>query len=461
MLTNTICAISTALSPCAISIVRMSGPDAVSIVKKIFVPHNEKSFNSLKSHTIHYGQIKDNYNEEKVLDKVLVSYMKAPNTYTGEDVIEINCHGGVYITKEVLNLLLKNGAHLAEPGEFTKRAFLNNKVDLTQAEAVMDLINSETKALADSSINQLNGSLSYYVNSIRKELLNILSTIAVNIDYPEYDEPEITVQDIKDKLVDLSNKISDILNTANTGKLIKEGIKTAIVGKPNVGKSSLLNKLLKEDRAIVTDIPGTTRDTVEEYISINGIPLKLVDTAGIRDAQDEVERIGINKSKSLINSSDLIIAMFDWSKELDDSDIEILSSLKDKKYIILINKLDLEQKINMDEMKKYINEENIIKLSIKSDDNINILEEKIKNFFFSDTLNISNELIITNERHKDLLYKASSFIEKAINEANQNVSQDLLSINLTSVLEELNIITGESVSDEIINSVFHKFCVGK
>ncbi|MCQ2910831.1 MAG: tRNA uridine-5-carboxymethylaminomethyl(34) synthesis GTPase MnmE [Clostridia bacterium] len=462
MLTNnTICAISTALSPSAISIVRMSGSDALDIARKVFIPVNPDRFNKFESHTIHYGNIVDNFNDNKVLDNVLLTYMKGPKTYTGEDIIEINCHGGTYVTKEVLALLLKNGASMAEAGEFTKRSFLNGKMDLSQAEAIMDLINSETKMFAESSINQIRGSLSFYIKEMKNEVLNILSKIELNIDYPEYDEPELTIKEIKDKLLVLDSKLDDILKTSDTGKIIKEGIKTAIVGKPNVGKSSLLNNILKEERAIVTDIPGTTRDTVEETINLDGIPLKLIDTAGIRRANDEVEKIGIEKSKDLVSSSDLVIAMFDKSRELSDEDFEILKLLKDKKSIVVINKSDLDSKIDINELGKYINTDDIIYISAKNDLHLTSLEDKIKTLFFNNDISINNDIIITNIRHKDSLLKAKSYINEAINEASNNTPQDLIAIKLESAMAELSLITGESISEEVVNAIFHNFCVGK
>lgn len=462
MLTNsTIAAISTSLSPSAISIVRMSGSDSVNIIKKIFRPINEDRFNKLESHTIHYGNIVDNFNDNKVLDNVLVTYMKGPRTYTGEDIIEINCHGGAYVTKAILQLALRNGASMAEPGEFTKRSFLNGKMDLSQAEAVMDLINSETEMFATSSINQVRGSLSFYIKEMKQEVLNILSKIELNIDYPEYDEPELTIKEIKEKLDVLKDKLDSILSTSDTGKIIKEGIKTAIVGKPNVGKSSLLNNLLKEERAIVTEIPGTTRDTVEEAINLDGIPLKLIDTAGIRKANDEVEKIGIEKSKDLVKSSDLVIAMFDSSRALDDEDIEILELLKDKKCIIVLNKSDLDKKIDINEMSNYININDIIYISAKNDLHLTSLEEKIKSLFFNNDLKINNDIIITNIRHKDSLLKAKDFIIEAIEECEKNTPQDLIAVKLESVMGELSLITGESISEEVVNAIFHNFCVGK
>ena len=387
--------------------------------------------------------------------------MKAPRTYTGEDIVEINCHGGIYVTKAVLALVLKNGASMAEPGEFTKRSFLNGKMDLSQAEAVMDLINSETEMFATSSINQVRGSLSYYIKELKGNLLDILSKIEVNIDYPEYDEPELTVNEINIKLKEIKNKIESVLSTADTGKIIKEGIRTAIVGKPNVGKSSLLNNILKEERAIVTDIPGTTRDTVEETINLDGVPLKLIDTAGIRKANDEVEKIGIEKSKDLIHSSDLVIAVFDSSRELSDEDIEILKTLTDKKAILVLNKSDLPQVIDISKMSEYIDTSNIISISAKCDLHLTSLEEKIKLLFFNNDIKVNNDVIITNIRHKDSLHKAKKFIDDAIIESENNVTQDLISINLKSAMNELSLITGESISEEIVNAIFHNFCVGK
>ncbi len=455
---NTICAISTALSHGAISIVRMTGPSAFDIIKKVFKPKNEERFFKFESHTIHYGSIYDN---DKILDDDLVSIMKGPKTYTGEDIVEINCHGGVFITKEVLEVILKNGAHLAEAGEFTKRAFYNGKLDLSQAEAVMDLLSAQSSASADISIKQLKGSLSSYINAMRGDILSILSTIEVNIDYPEYDAPELSIEEIKIKLTTLSEKINDILLTANTGKIIKEGIRTVLIGKPNVGKSSLLNRFLREDRAIVTDIPGTTRDTVEEYFNLDGIPLKLIDTAGIRDADNEVEKIGITKSKDLIKDADLVLALFDSSNNLEDEDIEILNMLPKTNVIGILNKTDLDSKIDTNKINEYIDSSNIISLSIKSDEDIKIIEDKIKSLFFNDKISVNNDLIITNTRHKDSLFKAKEYIDETIDACLAYVPQDLLSVKLQSALIELSNITGQNISEEIVNSIFHNFCVGK
>ncbi len=454
MLTShqTICAISTALSQGAISIIRLTGPNAFSIVQKVFLPMHGEYFEDYASHTLHLGNI---VHQGEVIDQVLLSIMKAPNTYTGEDLIEINCHGGVLITKKVLEVLLEAGAYLAEPGAFTKRAFLNGKLDLTQAEAVNDLISGSSDYALNIAIKQLHGGLSKYISDLAEQMLSLLSHIEVNIDYPD-EVDELGKEKIQEKLVEIKAKIDALLKTADTGRMIKEGIKTVIIGKPNVGKSSLLNRLLKYERAIVTDVAGTTRDTLEELLNLDGIPIRLVDTAGIRETPNEVERIGIRRTRDWIKEADLVLCMFDASNALTEEDFSILALVRDKKTIGIINKTDLPSRLDTSRLEGI----ETIQMSIQQDTGIVELEDKIKELFFKDQLSVSNDLLITNIRHKESLIKARECIQKVLEEI-ERVPEDLLSIDLTNAYAHLRNITGENVSEDIIHSIFHHFCVGK
>ena len=436
----------------------MSGKNCFEILEKIFEPKNIEDISKIKGYTIKYGSIKEN---GTIIDEVLVSYFKAPKSYTTENMCEINSHGGIVIIRKILDLCLKNGAELAEPGEFTKRAFLHGRIDLLQAESVIDVINAKSEREARTSVKQLEGYLSKEIKDIKQEILNVMVNMEVMIDYPEYDVEDVTNVEIEEMLKHVKNRLKKLEESFDNGKIIKEGIKTAIIGKPNAGKSSLLNALLKEDRAIVTEIEGTTRDTIEEFVNINGISLKLIDTAGIREARDVVEKIGIEKSKSIANTADLIIAIFDSSKELTNEDIQILNIARNKKSIIILNKIDIMTKI--DETEKEFDEfkGNIIKISALNCTGLEKLQEKITEMFNLNKINIDNENIITNLRHKNLISKAIENIEKTENSLKDKMPLDIISICIKDILENLGKITGEFITDEIINEIFSKFCLGK
>ena len=453
---STIVAISTASGIGGIGIIRMSGENTFNILDKIFIPKNKQNITEIKGYTIKYGKIVDN---NKQIDEVLVSYFKAPKSYTTEDMCEISSHGGQVVMKQILEACLKNGAEIAEPGEFTKRAFLNGRIDLSQAESVIDIINAKTSKEAEASLNQLNGFLNKDITKIKEKIYSIMVDIEASIDYPEYDIEEVSNKKALNTLIDVKNELIKLENTFLNGKIIKEGIKVAIIGKPNAGKSSLLNLLLKEERAIVTDIEGTTRDTIEEFISINGIPIKIIDTAGIRNANDIVEKIGIDKSKDIANKADLIIAIFDSSKELTEEDFEILDIIKNKLNIIILNKIDLKNKIDENKLLK-INKD-IIKVSILNNEGVDKIYEKISELFNLEKINLDNSVTITNERHKNEIIKAKQNIENAINSLNENMPMDIITVYIKEALENLGNITGENVSEDIINNIFSKFCLGK
>ena len=400
---STIVSISTAPGIGGIGIIRMSGEKSFEILDKIFKPKTSQKIEDIKGYTIKYGHIVEN---NEIIDEVLVSYFKAPRSYTTENMCEINSHGGNVVVKKILEICLKNGAELAEPGEFTKRAFLNGRIDLAQAESVIDVINAKSDKEAKSGIKQLEGYLSKEIKGIKQEILDVLVNIEVTIDYPEYDTPEVQEKEIAQMLESVGKKLKKLEKSFDNGKIIKDGIKTAIIGKPNAGKSSLLNAILKEDRAIVTDIAGTTRDTIEEFVTINGIPLNLVDTAGIREASDEVEKIGVEKSIKQANDADLIIAIFDSSKDLEEEDIEILNLIKGKKSIILLNKSDLNSKINENDDRFTSITENILRISALNKYGIDELYEKIAELFNLNEINLDNEILITNIRHKNIISKS-------------------------------------------------------
>ena len=455
---NTIVAISTAMGNGGIGIVRMSGEKSFEILEKIFRPKNKDAF--IKGYQIKYGNIVDPRNEE-IIDEVLVSYFVSPKSYTTEDMCEINTHGGMVVEKRILELCLENGAEIASPGEFTKRAFLNGRIDLSQAEAIIDLINSKTIREARESINQLEGHLSSKIESIRQKMLDLMIAIDVNIDYPEYDEEEVTKNKSLNELKIILEELIKLENSFNTGKVLKDGVRTVILGKTNAGKSSLLNRILKEDRAIVSNIEGTTRDTIEEFVDIEGIPLKLIDTAGIRNSSNEIEQIGIQKSKKLANSADLIIAIFDITKNLDEDDQELLEIIKDKKCIILLNKIDIfPENIDLENKLKLINK-NILKISAMEDIGIQSLYDKIIELYSFNTESLSNDVLISNERHKILIQKAKMEINEAINATENDMYIDIISIYITNAMNYLAEITGNNVTDDVIDEIFKKFCLGK
>ena len=455
---NTIVAISTAMGNGGIGIVRMSGEKSFEILDKIFRPKNNDGF--IKGYQIKYGNIIDPKNEE-IVDEVLVSYFVAPKSYTIENMCEINTHGGMVVEKRILELCLENGAEIAGPGEFTKRAFLNGRIDLSQAEAIIDLINSKTVREAKESINQLEGHLSSKIENIRQKMLNLMIAIDVNIDYPEYDEEEVTKNRSLNELKSISEELIKLEHSFNSGKILRDGVKTVILGKTNAGKSSLLNRILKEDRAIVSNIEGTTRDTIEEFVDVEGIPLKLIDTAGIRNSSNEIEQIGIQKSKKLADSADLIIAIFDITKNLTEDDQELLEIIKDKECIILLNKIDvLSENIELEKRLKSINK-NILKISAMEDIGIQQLFDKIVEIYSFNNDSLSNDVLISNERHKNLIKKARIEIDEAINAAENDMYIDIISIYITNAMNYLAEITGNNVTDDVINEIFKKFCLGK
>ena len=436
----------------------MSGKNCFGVLNKIFKPKKQENIEDIKGYSIKYGHIIEN---DMIIDEVLVSYFKAPKSYTTEDMCEINSHGGNIVMKKILELCLKNGAELAEPGEFTKRAFLNGRIDLAQAESVIDVINAKNEKEVKAGVKQLEGELSQEIAVIKQEILDVMVNIEVAIDYPEYDVDDVTNKQILDMLDSVEEKLKKLEKSFDNGKIIKEGIKTAIIGRPNAGKSSLLNRILKEDRAIVTEYEGTTRDTIEEFVNINGIPLKLIDTAGIRKAKDEVEKIGIHKSKEIAKDADLIIAIFDASKKLSEEDKEILEIIKNKKAIILLNKIDLNKEIQKEDkiFRKY--SDSIIEISALNNIGIDKLYEEITKLFELNEINLDNDLVITNVRHKNLITKAIEEINKTRKSIKDKMPIDIVAIYIKEILEDLGNITGEFVTEDIINEIFSKFCLGK
>ena len=449
---DTIAAISTTLGVGAISIIRVSGNDAIKIVNKIFKGKNLKK---VETHTINYGHIVD---KDEIIDEVLVSVMKSPKTFTTEDVVEINCHGGISTTNKVLELVLNNGARLAEPGEFTKRAFLNGRIDLTQAESIMDLINSKNESKRKVAIKGLNGYVSNIIRNLRQEILELLASIEVNIDYPEYEDAIVMTNDIvKPKITVIKEKLTKIINESENGKILTSGIKTIIIGKPNVGKSSILNRLLDEEKAIVTDIEGTTRDTVEGSITINGVSLNIIDTAGIRETEDIVEKIGVEKSLSLINEADLIVIVLNNNEELTEEDKKILTACKDKKVIVVINKSDLERKINLDDIKY----QNIVYTNTIDLNGINSLKEKIVELFNLNELEQQDYTYLNNVRQISLAKDAYQILEEVDNGIKNEVPVDMIEIDIKRAWEKLGEIIGETYTEELIDQLFSQFCLGK
>lgn len=455
-LDDIIAAISTPLGMGGIGIVRMSGQGCIALADRLF--SGKKSLLEKKSHTLSYGKM---VNQGEVIDEVLVSVMKGPQTYTKEDIVEINCHGGSLVTRRVLEAVLNQGARLAEPGEFTKRAFLNGRMDLTQAEAVIDLIHSQTDLSRQAAVNQLEGRLKKEVRSMREEILDMIASIEAVIDYPEHDVEEETYDNMEQGSLKLLSRMETLLANADRGKIIREGLETVIVGKPNVGKSSLLNWLLEEERAIVTDIPGTTRDTVEEYINIDGISMKIVDTAGIRETGDVVERMGVEKSKAYAEKADLILMMLDGSRPLEGEDREILSFIRGKKTMVLINKTDLEQKLTLDELEEYIPKEQIIPVSIKENRGFDELINGLKELFFSGESVKAEDALLGNTRHKNALFQAKEAMERCLVTIRTRMPEDFISMDLQDANRALGEITGDVADEEIIDRIFTKFCLGK
>ena len=453
---DTIAAISTPIGEGGISIVRLSGEDAVAIANKLF---KGADLTKVPTHTIHYGHIVDPKTQE-VVDETMVSVLRAPKTFTREDMVEINCHGGMIVTNDILQLLLANGARMADPGEFTKRAFMNGRIDLTQAESVMDIVRAKTDKSRQVAMTQLAGGLLEKIKTMRQELLDTMAHEEVNIDYPEYDMDDLTSQEMKKKAQEVSKQIEQLLQTAQEGKIIRNGLATAIVGRPNVGKSSLLNYLTQDDKAIVTDIAGTTRDTLEEYVSVKGVPLKLIDTAGIHNTEDKVEKIGVERSKKAIKEADLVLLLLDASQDLTAEDKRLLDLTANKKRIIILNKQDLGTKISQ-EMIKNLTDNPIIVTSILKQKNMDALENAIEKLFFSGIENSQNQILVTNQRQAGLLAKAKQSLEDVISGINDAMPLDLVQIDLKNAWDTLGEITGESAPDELITQLFSQFCLGK
>ena len=451
---STIVAISTSPGIGGIGIIRMSGNECFDILNQFFVPKNKSK---AKSYTLKYGKIVDNFGE--IVDEVLVSFFLAPKSYTTENMCEINTHGGTVVMNKILEICLKNGAVLAEPGEFTKRAFLNGRIDLSQAEAVIDLINAKTDKESKVAVEQLEGSLSQKLKEIRKKVLSLLADIEVTIDYPEYDVDEVTESKISHVLKEIDILLRELEKSFLNGKILREGVKVAIIGKPNAGKSSLLNLILNEERAIVTDIEGTTRDTIEEFINIDGVPLKIIDTAGIRNAKDAVEKIGVEKSLKISVDSDIVLAIFDASKEMDDEDRKILDLIKNKNAIILLNKIDLGIAINKVEIEDL--GKKIVEISAKDKLGVENLYETISKSLKLSEIAVDGELIVSNNRHKSLIINSHNHVKKAQEIIEQKLPIDIVSSYLKEIIEELGKITGESVTEDVINEIFAKFCLGK
>ncbi len=458
MLTDTIAAVGTALSNSGISIIRISGKDSLNVISKIF-----NNYSKLEPNKIIFGKI---LKGDLVLDTVLVSYFKAPKSYTGEDICEINCHGGNQITKQILELVIENGARMAEPGEFSKRAFINGKMDLSQAEAVINLINSRTSTDTRIAANQLEGNLSNKIKQLREELIELLAHIEVSVDYPEYDYEEVENSNVENLIDKKVNEINKILDTYEHGRIISGGINVAILGKPNVGKSSLLNKLSNSQKAIVTDIAGTTRDVIDDTINIGNLVLNISDTAGIRETEDVIEKIGVERSLKKIDEVDLVIYMIDVENGIEKSDLEILSKVQNKgiKMITVINKMDKEEKSKFDTILKELNEyeiNNVVKMSIYNDKGVDELKNLIEKMFFENDYDYEHELIITNVRHKDLLKKAAIALNAAKNDLINGMPIDLVSINIKNAAKDLGEIIGADVSSDVVNKIFEKFCLGK
>jgi len=455
---ETIAAISTAYGLSGIGIIRISGEQAVNIADKIFKSKNGKNLKRLDERKLNYGWIINPSNEEKV-DEVLTVYMKKPYTYTKEDLVEINCHGGIVSLRKILDIILEENCRLADRGEFTKRAFLNGRLDLTQAESVMDIISSKTEKSMSLSIDQLQGRLSKQVMQIVDDLIELKAHLEVNIDFPEYDEEELTKEKIKEQAEIMKEKIEKLISTADTGKIFKEGINTLILGKPNVGKSSLMNFLLNENRSIVTEVPGTTRDTIEEFVNLAGLPLNIIDTAGIRYTDDLVEKIGVQKAIDKIDDSDLIIMILDASKELEKDDEIILENIKNKKVIYLMNKTDLDTKIDLSNHVEL--EKETIKISLLKDEGLEEIENKVKEEFLSGNIDTNKDLIVTNTRHKNLLKKADKSISELLEGIELGLSLECLEVDINDTINHLGEITGSTVSESVIEKIFANFCIGK
>jgi tRNA modification GTPase len=458
---DTIAAISTPMGEGAIAIVRLSGDQAFEIADRLFKGMGSKKLTEVASHTIHYGHLIDPKSGQ-VAEEVMVSVMRGPKTFTKEDVVEINCHGGLVSVNRVLQLVLNQGARLAEPGEFTKRAFLNGRIDLSQAEAVIDLIRAKTDRAMNLALGQMEGRLSRLIQKLRQEILEILAHVEVNIDYPEYDDvEEMTHNMLLEKAKYVQGELEKLLQTSQQGKILREGLSTVIVGRPNVGKSSLLNSLVHENKAIVTDIPGTTRDVIEEYVNVRGVPLRLLDTAGIRETEDIVERIGVERSRQVLKEADLILLVLNYSDELSEEDRNIFKAVESMDVIVIVNKTDLPQKIDLDEVRELGKDYSLVTTSLLEDKGVDELEEAISSLFFSGAIESGDLTYVSNSRHIALLNQAVNSIEEAINGVEMGTPIDIVQIDLTRSWELLGEIIGESVHESLIDQLFSQFCLGK
>ncbi|MBU5308684.1 tRNA uridine-5-carboxymethylaminomethyl(34) synthesis GTPase MnmE [Clostridioides mangenotii] len=455
---DTIVAIATAPGEGGIGILRISGEKSLVIAESIFKSVSGKEISEYNNRSLIYGNIVD---DGKIIDEVLLAYMKGPKSYTAEDVIEINCHGGFISVKKILELILSKDVRLAEPGEFTKRAFLNGRIDLSQAEAVIDVINAKTSKSHEVAQEQLEGTLSIKIRSLRDKVTELLAHVTVAIDYPEEDIEFITYNTLKEKTEELEKEIKKLYDSSESGKIFREGLKTVIVGKPNVGKSSLLNLILGEKRAIVTDIPGTTRDVIEEFVNIRGIPIKIVDTAGIRETEDVVEKIGVEKSRESLINADLVIMVLDYSEKLTDEDLEILESIDKNKTIVLLNKTDLKKQIEEEKISNYVENNSIIEISALKQEGIEKLENKIENLVYKGDVKNSSEIVISNTRHRDALAKAHKSVMDALDAIYQKMPLDFIEVDLKNIWDYLGYINGDTVTEDLLDNIFNNFCIGK
>ncbi|EAC5069886.1 tRNA uridine-5-carboxymethylaminomethyl(34) synthesis GTPase MnmE [Listeria monocytogenes] len=454
---DTIAAISTPPGEGAIAIIRLSGPEAIQIADRIFYAKN--SLSEAESHTIHYGHIKE---DGEVIEEVMVTVMRAPRTFTREDVVEINAHGGIVSVNRVLQLLLRNGANLAEPGEFTKRAFLNGRIDLSQAEAVMDLIRAKTDRAMGVAIRQMDGNLSRLIRNLRQEILDALAQVEVNIDYPEYDDvEEMTQRMLLEKTELVRASVEQLLQTASQGKILREGLATAIIGRPNVGKSSLLNQLIQEEKAIVTDIAGTTRDIIEEYVNVRGVPLRLIDTAGIRETEDIVEKIGVERSRKALADADFILLVLNQNEELTVEDEALFEAASGHNYVVVLNKTDLETKLDINRVRELAGENPIVSTSLVNDEGLEALEEAIKTLFFAGDIDAGDATYVSNVRHIALLHQALEALNGVTTGIQLGMPVDIVQIDMTRAWDLLGEITGDSVQDELLDQLFNQFCLGK
>ncbi|WP_394877642.1 tRNA uridine-5-carboxymethylaminomethyl(34) synthesis GTPase MnmE [Mammaliicoccus lentus] len=456
---DTITSISTPMGEGAIAIVRLSGPDAISIADSIY--KGKKQLSEVDSHTINYGHILDPDSGE-IVEEVMAAVMRAPKTFTREDIVEINCHGGLVTVNRVLELTLSNGARMADPGEFTKRAFLHGRIDLSQAEAVMDFIRSKTERASKVALGQMEGRLSELIKGLRQSILEILAQVEVNIDYPEYDDvEEATSQFLLKEAANIEQEIDKLLKTGQQGKIMREGLSTVIVGKPNVGKSSMLNNLIQDNKAIVTEVAGTTRDVLEEYVNVRGVPLRLVDTAGIRETEDIVEKIGVERSRKALSEADLILFVLNYNESLTESDYQLFEAIKNEDFIVIINKTDLEQHLDMDELKEMIGDHPIVQTSMIEQQGIEELEQKISELFFGGQVQSQDMTYVSNSRHIALLKDAKSSINDAIHSAEEGIPIDIVQIDLIKTWELLGEVIGEEASESLIDQLFSQFCLGK